>query len=172
MTVTTTGAVGIGTSTPSVRLDVIGSIEYTGTITDVSDMRLKENFSPIKNSLSKLQKIKGYTYNMNDDETKKIEYGVTAQELQKIFPEMVTVVDAEKGYLGVSYIQLIPVLLEAIKEQQVIIEQQKEENDKQTAELENQNYKIEKQNFEIKSLKSDFETRIKQIELALNTIQQ
>ena len=35
---------------------------------------------------------------------------------------MVTVVDTEKGYLGVSYIQLIPVLIEAIKEQQIIID--------------------------------------------------
>jgi uncharacterized protein (DUF3084 family) len=40
---------------------------------------------------------------------------------------MVTVVDEENGYLGVSYIQLTPVLIEAIKEQQKIIEQLKKE---------------------------------------------
>ena len=38
-----------------------------------------------------------------------------------VFPEMVKVVDKEKGYLGVSYTQLIPVLLEAIKEQQLML---------------------------------------------------
>ncbi len=114
--------VGIGFSAPNVALDVNGSIEYTGTITDVSDIRLKENFMPIKNVLERLQKINAYSYNMINDETKKREYGVIAQELQKVFPEMVSVVDTEKGYLGVSYIQLIPIILEAIKEQNKKIE--------------------------------------------------
>lgn len=42
------------------------------------------------------------------------EYGVIAQEVQKEFPEMVTMKD--DGYLVVDYIQLIPVMIEAIKE--------------------------------------------------------
>jgi trimeric autotransporter adhesin len=123
-------AVGIGVSNPNVALDVIGSIEYTGTITDVSDRRLKENFEPITNTLKRLQQISGYSYNMIDDEMKTREYGVVAQELQAVFPEMVTIIDPEKEYLGVSYIQLIPVLLEAIKEQQTLIEQQNTKIDK------------------------------------------
>ncbi len=117
--------VGIGIVAPNVALDVNGSIEYTGTITGVSDERLKENFLPIENVLTKLQGIQGYSYNMKGDENMNRQYGVIAQELQKVFPEMVSTVDTDKGYLGVSYIQLIPVLLEAIKEQQDIIESQK-----------------------------------------------
>ena len=120
----TGGNVAIGAVNPSVALDIVGSIEYTGTITDVSDKRLKENFTSIDTVLERLQKIQGYTYNMKDDVDKKREYGVIAQDLQKVFPEMVSVIDTENQYLGVSYIQLIPVLLEAIKEQHEIIDNQ------------------------------------------------
>lgn len=118
------GQVGIANTNPNVALDVIGSIEYTGTITDVSDKRLKENFAPIENALKRITKLDGYAYNMKGDATKKIEYGLIAQELKKVFPEMVSVVDKEKGFLGVSYIQLIPVLINAIKEQDLIIKSQ------------------------------------------------
>ncbi|MFC0605352.1 tail fiber domain-containing protein [Winogradskyella pulchriflava] len=120
--------IGIGpaATNPNAELVVVGDIEYTGTITDVSDRRLKENLEPINNVLERLQNIKGYSYNMISDETKEREYGVIAQDLQKVFPEMVSVIDSENQYLGVSYIQMIPVLLEAIKEQQSIIESQNE----------------------------------------------
>jgi Ca2+-binding EF-hand superfamily protein len=49
------------------------------------------------------------------------QYGLIAQEVEKIFPEMVKTIDA-KGYKGVDYMKLIPVLVEAIKEQQKQIE--------------------------------------------------
>ena len=127
ITVLKNGNVGIGIINPNVSLDVNGSIEYTGTITDVSDERLKENFIDIDNPIQRLQSIKGYSYNMKNDPSKRRENGVIAQDVQKVFPEMVSIIDEENGYLGVSYIQLIPVLLEAIKEQQTIINAQKAE---------------------------------------------
>lgn len=69
--------------------------------------------------LNKLSNINGKYYEWNDnmkDLTGKtgFEYGVIAQELQKEFPEMVNV--EESGYLSVDYKQLIPVLIEAVKE--------------------------------------------------------
>ena len=126
----------IGISNPDVALDVSGSIEYTGTITDVSDERLKENFKPIDNALSNISKVNTYTYTMKDDTDKLREYGVIAQELQKIFPEMVTEVDTENGYLGVSYVQLVPVLVKAIQEQQEIIDIEKLKNKNLEARIE------------------------------------
>ena len=130
------GDVGIGMTNPSVELDVTGDIEYTGTITDVSDRRLKENFSSIDSVLTKIMKIEGLSYNMINDSTKRREYGVIAQDVQKVFPEMVTIVDPDSGYLGVAYIQLVPVLLEATKAQQAIIEAQKAEIESQKQEIE------------------------------------
>jgi hypothetical protein len=129
------GNVGIGDNSPDAELDVVGNIHYTGSISDVSDRRLKENLTAIENPLKRLHAIQGYSYNMIDDSEKQREYGVIAQELQAVFPEMVSVIDEEEGYLGVSYVQLIPVLLEAIKEQQGMIDELKEENNAQAEAL-------------------------------------
>jgi predicted nuclease with TOPRIM domain len=112
---------------------VNGSIEYTGTITDVSDRRLKENLRLIDSPIEKITQITGYSYNMIDDAAKKREYGVMAQDVQKVLPEVVSIVDSENGYLGVSYIQLVPVLLEAIKDQQAEIQDLKDKLSKYDA---------------------------------------
>ena len=125
------GNVGIGTSNPNVALDVSGSIEYTGTITDVSDQRKKENIQALENSLSKICQLNGKSYEMIEDNQgeKETELGFIAQEVQQVFPEIVKVVESQESedgetqeYLGVSYIQLIAPLVESIKEQQSIIE--------------------------------------------------
>ena len=68
--------------------------------------------------LNKVCKLNGTLYEWNDDMKEHhgregYEYGLIAQEVQKEFPEMVY---EEKGYLSVDYIQLIPVLVESIKE--------------------------------------------------------
>ncbi|MFL0353178.1 tail fiber domain-containing protein [Xanthomarina sp. GH4-25] len=152
--------VGIGITNPNAQLDVNGNIEYTGTLTDVSDRRLKENLNPITNVLGQLQNIKGYTYNMKDDVTKKREYGVIAQDVQKVFPEMVSIID-DKDHLGVSYVQLIPVLLEAIKEQQKIIDQQNSKINGLSAELTEKDIAL-----------SQFDKRLKQLETQIKTSNQ
>ena len=97
-----------------------GSIQYSGSITDVSDKRLKENIVKIDNSISKIQNIDGVYFNMIGSD--KRELGVLAQDVQKVLPESVNVIDVENGYLGVDYISLVPVLIEAVKEQQIQIE--------------------------------------------------
>ena len=110
------GNVGIGMTGPSVALDVTGDIEYTGTITDVSDERLKENFASIINPLDKVLSLDAYKFNMIGQDASKIELGYKAQDIQMILPELVSIVDPENGYLGVNYVGLIPVITEAIKE--------------------------------------------------------
>ena len=105
-----------------------GDLHYTGTLTDLSDRRLKENLRPITKTIEKLQQLKGYTYNLITDADDNREYGLMAQDVQKVFPEMVKIADEKTGYLGVSYIQLVPVLLEATKEQQTVIEDLQQDN--------------------------------------------
>jgi len=160
------GNVGIAMTAPSVELDVTGDIEYTGTITDVSDRRLKENFSSIDSVLTKIMKIEGLSYNMINDSTKRREYGVIAQDVQVVFPEMVTIVDPDNGYLGVAYIQLVPVLLEATKAQQAIIEAQKAEIATEKAENESQKQEIET----IKAEASINTTKLAALEAKLNAL--
>jgi len=161
-TVTSSG-VGINNTSPSVALDITGDIEYTGTITDVSDRRLKAEFRPIRQALSRVKQLKGFTYHMKNDPKKVREYGVIAQEVQKLFPEMVKVIDPEKGHLGVSYIQLVPVLLEAVKAQ----------DDKITA-VEKENKALKTQLRELEALKKQvaeakvLKARLEKIEAILN----
>ena len=144
MTLRYNGNVGIGTTNPNVKLDVIGSIEYTGTITDVSDQRKKENVQDLENSLSKICQLNGKSYEMIDDNEGEegTELGFIAQEVQQIFPEIVKVVERQESedgetqeYLGVSYIQLIAPLVESIKEQQTIIEDLKSQNESLAARI-------------------------------------
>ena len=136
------GRLGVGDSSPDAELDVDGSIHYSGSIIEISDRRLKENFKSIENVMDKIHQITGLSYNMKDDSLKVREYGVIAQDVQKVFPEMVKVMGEEEGYLGVSYVQLIPVLLEAIKEQQREIETLKTQTD-ELAEMKIRMAKIE-----------------------------
>lgn len=88
-----------------------------------SDLRLKENIKPIQSALEKVISLNGYTFNFIDDETKRVRSGVIAQECLDVFPEVV--VEHNERY-NVSYDGLVPLLIEALKEQQEQIEELKE----------------------------------------------
>lgn len=92
-----------------------------------SDSTLKTNIHKIEGDvLSKVCKIDGVTYNWKDDKDGKLQVGFIAQEVEKVFPELVETVDTSNIKL-MSYIGMIPYLLEAIKEQQSQIEELKEQ---------------------------------------------
>ncbi|MCB1466070.1 MAG: tail fiber domain-containing protein [Rhizobiaceae bacterium] len=110
-----TAKVGINNTTPTAALDVIGDIHYTGVLVDVSDIRMKANIAPLHNALEKLSSLHGFSFTMKDNPSGQIEYGVSAQDVQKAFPDLVYKVDSD-GTLGVSYSGLIAPLIEASKE--------------------------------------------------------
>ena len=103
-------------------MDVTGNIQYTGTITDVSDIRLKENLKKVEKVSSSILNLQAYKYNMIGDTLKTVEYGLMAQDVQEFFPEMISVID-DNNHLGLSYTQLIPILIEGFKEQQLLIDE-------------------------------------------------
>jgi hypothetical protein len=77
------------------------------------------------NFLDKVLKINGTFYKWNDtmkelSRKSGYEYGLIAQEVQKEFPEMV--IKEDDGYLSIDYIQMIPVLVECIKELKIEID--------------------------------------------------
>lgn len=113
---------GIGDTNPSVALDVVGDIHYTGVLQDVSDIRMKHNIKPLNNPLEKLISLNGFSFTMKDDPKNVIEYGVSAQDVQAVFPELVGVVEPDNGTLGVNYQGLMAPMIEAMKEQQLRIE--------------------------------------------------
>ena len=98
---------------------MIGNILASGTITP-SDLRYKKSIKPLTNALSNVSKLNGVTYYYRTEEfseqgfNKEKQIGVIAQEIEKIYPELVTT-DAN-GYKAVDYSKLTPILVEAIKE--------------------------------------------------------
>ncbi len=97
------------------------------TLKGVSDIRYKKNIEPLENSLDKICKLRGVSYDWKDnfpekDFFKQRQIGVIAQEVEKEFPLLVAT--DNQGYKSVNYMRFAPILIEAIKEQQKIIENQ------------------------------------------------
>jgi hypothetical protein len=98
-----------------------GNATLAGTLTQLSDARLKKNILPIRSSLSKLVQLHGYQYQWRDEnKDQSPQLGVLAQEVKKLFPELVKT--DEKGLMSVNYSGLVPVLIDAVKQQQQTIE--------------------------------------------------
>ena len=129
------GNLGIGIINPSQKLQVIGNICATGTVGTCSDIRYKKDFIPLTNSLKAVMSLSGFYYHWKQEEfpdmqfTDKRQLGFSAQEVEKLFPEVV-MTDAN-GYKSVDYGRLTPVLVEAIKEQQKNMELQQQNIEKQ-----------------------------------------
>lgn len=115
--------------------DIHGNINLGGGIVQTSDMRLKQDIKPLQNVLPALLSLSGYTYYWkNNTVDSSQQTGVLAQEVQKVYPQLVKT--NKNGTLGVNYIQLIPVLLTAIKEQQKIIIELQQAEEEQHKEIE------------------------------------
>ena len=80
----------------------------------LSDKRLKENIIDATPKLDELNQVRIVNYNFKDDPAKK-QLGVVAQELQEIFPKMVSEY-GEDGYLNVKYSIFVPMLIKAVQE--------------------------------------------------------
>ena len=132
---TITGAVNINSSLTTTGNAFIGGDVYA----NYSDSRLKNFTGTIENSLDKVKSLSGYLFTENevakqhgfDNDDQQV--GVSAQEVQAVLPEAVALApfdrDAETGvsksgedYLTVQYEKLVPLLIEAIKEQSATIE--------------------------------------------------
>ncbi|NHM05814.1 tail fiber domain-containing protein [Flavobacterium sp. CYK-4] len=125
------GKIGINNNyNPATELDVNGSITALA-IQGPSDIRFKKNIKPLENSLEKISKLKGHTYHWRRDEfpDKKFksgtDIGLIAQEVEKVYPEVVYTADDEMKSKSIDYAKLVPALVEAIKELQKEVEELK-----------------------------------------------
>ena len=94
---------------------MIGDVNVSGMVTagdfnSTSDIRLKTNIKPFENALSKVDFINGVTFDWK--ENNKSSAGIIAQDVEKVFPELVSQTEIKT----VNYNGLIGVLIEAIKE--------------------------------------------------------
>jgi hypothetical protein len=133
-TFTPKGRVGIGTINPAcvsgatpVFLTVQGGVLANGVLL-TSDARFKKDVKTIENALDKIKALRGTTYTYNTERFPDrnfkdgMSYGFIAQEVEKVIPEMTGKDD--NGYYAVDYTALIPVLTEALKEQDQIVTDQ------------------------------------------------
>ncbi len=93
-----------------------GSLTVAGDVTISSDARLKSNIVALGPTLISLLQLEAKSYTMKDDTEQKQKIGLLAQEVQKVFPELVS--EDENGMLAVNYQALVPVLINALKEQE------------------------------------------------------
>ena len=140
MTIKNGGNVGVGTTSPSQKLEVSGKAKITtslavGAITpsattgridasndvvafSTSDVRLKDNIKSIDKALDKVNSIQGIEFDWIEKQevhgNSGHDIGVIAQEIEKILPDVVTTRDS--GYKAVKYEKIVPLLIEAIKD--------------------------------------------------------
>ena len=117
-----------GTTTLGVAMAVGGRLSATEYLA-TSDLRYKQNVKAITDPINKIKSLRGVTYNWKSKEFPAKNFddlpqvGFIAQEVAKIIPEAVMI--DHDGYLMMKYNALIPVLTEAIKDQQKTIDIQK-----------------------------------------------
>jgi len=106
-------------------LVVKNNLYVDGSIYNPSDERLKDNIEDISlEQINNLFKINPKHFSYKQDKTKLKHFGVLAQDVEKVFPELVTTV--EKGYKTVNYQELIPIMLSKMKQMQNEIDELKE----------------------------------------------
>ncbi|MGR3810354.1 tail fiber domain-containing protein [Jiulongibacter sp. NS-SX5] len=128
-----------------------GDMDIDGTLTQSSDRRLKKEIVALENSSQRLSNLEGVNYYWKDEhKDQQLQTGLIAQEVQRIFPELVN--EGEDGYLSVNYIGLIPHLLEAYKDLQ-----------KENSILKNKALDQEKQNEKVNQKLARLESLIDQI---------
>ena len=112
-----------------------------------SDRRYKRDVVPVSSTLDRVLKLEGVYYQWKRDEFPEMNFpdgqqiGLIAQDVERLFPEVVGTTKDE--YKTLEYAQLVPVLIEAIKTQQQIIETQNVELRKMRSEGENLSRRLE-----------------------------
>ncbi|MBI4946603.1 MAG: tail fiber domain-containing protein [Bacteroidetes bacterium] len=125
--ISSAGNVGIGTTTPSHLLHLAGGAycDGTGSWVSGSDRAYKRNIETMtKYGIQEILKLRPVTYIHKQDKNSKVQIGFIAQEVKELIPE---IVEGEEGSMGIAYDRLVPVLVNAVKEQQEQINNQNEQ---------------------------------------------
>jgi hypothetical protein len=111
----------------NMQLDSGGSLRIVGSYLQFSDARYKINVQTFAGALAAITRLRGVTFNWNPELNKSpnTQIGFIAQEVEAVLPEIVST--DKEGYKSVAYSNAVPVLVEAIKEQQTQIERQQKQ---------------------------------------------
>ena len=117
--ITYTGPINFVTENMSIN----GNLNVTGNIYSYSDKSIKDNIIKLENCLNKLINITGYSFTRKDLENMStIHIGLLAQEVEKMFPE---IVNNSNSIKSINYNSMIAVIIESIKELKTEITQLK-----------------------------------------------
>lgn len=116
---------GVGQITTDGNISAKGTVSSAGSQL-TSDLRLKKDIHPIQNALARVLQLNGVNFYWKDKaQDSSLQMGVIAQEVEKVFPELVRT-DQQTGLKSVAYANLVGALIEAVKEQQKTISSQGE----------------------------------------------
>lgn len=183
-----TARIGINCNAPQHLLHVNGDLGVNGTIyasnttisnavSACSDLRFKEKINPLGRTLENIMKLEGVTYFWKYKEfpergfNDKKQIGFIAQEVEKIYPEVIYTDEA--GYKSIDYSRFTPILVEAIKEQQKMIEQQQSKIEQQQNKIEQQEKLIHNQQKALSELEKNIQNQqaeIKSLNEKLNNV--
>jgi hypothetical protein len=142
----TGGRVGIGTglNIPTNLLTLVqgGGPAIADGWNTYSSRRWKTNIQPLQNALSKVEQLRGVSYDLKG--SGKHEIGVIAEEVGNVVPEVVSYEKNGKDAAGVDYSRLTALLIEATKEQQDLIDKQQQQINKEQAQIASQDVQISK----------------------------
>jgi len=118
--------VGVADASKAFRFDYNGTNKAyiaiaDGTYYTASDLRLKKDIEPLENSLQKVLKLKPSKFFFKDSESSTKSIGFISQDVEKLFPELVSI--SEEGYKFLSYNEFSVIAIKAIQEQQEYIQQ-------------------------------------------------
>jgi len=154
----TTGHVGIGTSTPFTIFTIaqgLGQALSDGWST-YSSRRWKTNIHTLHGALSKVEHLRGVSYDRKD--SGRHEIGVIAEEVGQVVPEVVSYEKNGNDAAGVDYSRLTALLIEATKEQQALIRKQQQEIRAQQAQMKTQQAQIAQLRSMVKTIQASLKT--------------
>jgi hypothetical protein len=142
MRIESDGNIGIGTNSPEEMLHVNGNAQFDGPFAvqpafdlwldadnklsvSTSDARLKENVETLTGALDKVTKLRGVSYTWINSPETGTRHGLIAQEVREVIPDLVY---KTQEYYGLNYSELSGFFVEAIKEQQQLIQNLQSEN--------------------------------------------
>jgi hypothetical protein len=124
-----------------------------------SDARLKKNISNLSYGLPEVMRLRPVSWHWKDKIDDKQSFGLIAQEVAPVMPELVLHNVDEKGSLGLKYMDLIPVLIRAFQEQHTDFAQK----DAEIASIKAENAALKQRNAELDARITALEQAMQQL---------
>lgn len=151
-----------------------GSIRHQGSVSTLSDARVKQGVEPVDGALETVNQLQGVHYEWADDTTDvtlddERHVGFLAQDVERVLPEAVD--EDGDGWKGTVDDAFTPVLVEAIKEQQAVIDEQTDRVESQSETIERQRETVDEHTRIIEEQRETIDEQSRALESQSETIE-